>query len=193
MKDYKEVNKEITKEKLERIKKTGLNEFAKKKHRCVAEALSFAASKDGWILDIGSRSGFLLDILQEYGFKNFYAVDVCPEAVEYIKSRGYFAEQLDIQEEHLEVGFDTIVVSHVLEHTPYPEKALKNIDKMIMPDGILYIEVPKDQKVREKAGHFSKFTCFSDLDRMFSRKKWKCLYYENGNPIRSLWRRKWNV
>lgn len=193
MEEYEKKNKEVTNCKLSRVKKGGLKPLAKEKYRCIGEILSYVASEGAHVLDIGSRSGFLFDVLKEYGFKNFYAIDISEEAVNFIRSRGYEAHQLDIQKEHLIFGFDVVVASHVLEHVPEPYKALKNIDKMVMPDGILYVEVPKDQNIREQAGHFYKFTCFDDLDRMFDRDKWKCLYYEDNKPIRSLWRRKWNI
>lgn len=125
--------------------------------------LRFAKPKRS-LLDIGAREGVLLDILSEHGFRELTGLDIWPEGLKAMKEKGYRTIRADIQEYRTHKRFHTIVLSHVLEHCPDPVRVLRNVDRMLLKYGIVFIEVPKQEDLRiEGAGHYSNFETLSDL------------------------------
>ncbi len=91
--------------------------------RAIAESydLTFGAylpfNLDSRILDIGCGSGFLLEWLQNRGYRNIHGIDLSADQVEYCRSRGLAvdeAEALTFLDEHR--GFDLVILTDILEH-----------------------------------------------------------------------------
>ena len=49
-------------------------------------------------------------------------------------------------------NYDLIVLSHVLEHVPYPAKTMSDISSVMSKNTVLYIEVPQEDLVRLNPG-----------------------------------------
>ena len=75
------------------------------------------------ILDIGIKDAFIYDIL---GFYPDVAVDIHPEDVpQSVKEKVEFIEETVYNLPFDENEFDAVVITEVLEHVPYPTKALR--------------------------------------------------------------------
>ncbi len=55
-------------------------------------------------------------------------------------------------------SIDAVITTAVLEHVMYPEKAAKEIFRVLKTDGLLYSEIPFMQQVHEGAYDFTRYT-----------------------------------
>ena len=97
------------------------------------------------ILDVGCGAGGLAGIL----LSNGHIVDgITISSIEYKTAqkfiRNIFIHDLEtgLPEDILELKYDYVVCSHVLEHIVYPDKLLKDIYKILKPQGCLLIALP---------------------------------------------------
>ena len=82
--------------------------------------------------------------------------------------------------EYKDIGrFDFCIAVHVIEHCPNPQLAIDNIGKLLNLYGILYVEVPiqNKEKVPTRFGHYFCFSNFDELDRLFDN-RWKFICNE---------------
>jgi SAM-dependent methyltransferase len=97
----------------------------------------------GRVLDIGCGSGGYLAILAELGWK-------CSGVETGAKSRAYAQTVLglDVREGPLEAcgfpdaSFDVVTLWHVIEHLPDPRATLREIRRVLKPDGLLLLRTP---------------------------------------------------
>jgi len=97
----------------------------------------------GRLLDIGTGDGHFLDIAKS-SF-DVAATEVSETGARYARVRGHDPIigpllQLALPRQH----YDVITLWHVLEHLPYPGKALCRLLDLLKPDGILVIAVPNE-------------------------------------------------
>lgn len=176
--DYKEENIKKTEELILERMVTG--NLAKKRHENIANLVSKYANKNGSIFEIGVREGFLFDYLKEAGFNDLYGIDISPLAIKILHERGYKGHVADAQEGFNIYGkWDTIIISHCLEHVPEPNKVINNIYEALKINGILYIEVPiqPKEKVPTKWSHYYCFESYNELLSFFNE-KWNLIYNE---------------
>ncbi len=103
--------------------------------------------QQGWMgdsmvwLDVGCGAGGLVITAAEYGF-NAIGLDSRAQAVERIEALGYSAVVGDLME--LQVTDPVMVMSlaDVLEHVPFPRKALQRVHAALMPGGVVMISCP---------------------------------------------------
>lgn len=123
----------------------------------------------GRLLEIGCAMGTLLNEIRKLGWK---VVGIEPEAWTYKLARNKY--KLDVinstfQEAELEESsFDVVLLLHVIEHLPNPNKGLSQIARLIRPGGFLVLETPRFDtlwfrllKGRERSviqGHYYYFT-----------------------------------
>lgn len=93
------------------------------------------------IIDIGCGDGFLLDKLNEQGFKNILGID--PYLEKDIQKEDYIIRKETI-EGLIASGykFDIIILSHVFEHFEEPIKSIKNMFKLTEVGGSLILRTP---------------------------------------------------
>jgi methionine biosynthesis protein MetW len=98
------------------------------------------------LLDLGCWDGHFLDLIRhEDLFKELFGVDVLIEAVDLVKSKGFIAQVIDINNETLpfpENYFDAVTLLAVLEHVFNPQALIFEIRRVLQPGGILIIDVP---------------------------------------------------
>jgi len=127
------------------------------------------------ILEIGAGAGYALIWFEEEGYK-VTGIEPDPKNVELINKRlnqgkciaGY-VEEID-----LDVKFEIIWMSHVLEHLIRPDLFLEKIKKNLKKDGIFFIEVPDcgnektfhDSLLNPHTFHFSKTTLTKLVERI---------------------------
>src|SRR3989344_7179389 len=95
------------------------------------------------ILDFGCGSGYLVGELAKLGYNSF-GIDNFDEAIEYGKQRGIknLSVTLDAKTDYENKFFDIVLALDVLEHLGDEGPALKEIERILCPGGVLIITVP---------------------------------------------------
>lgn len=96
-------------------------------------------SAKGRILDIGAGVGDFLSVCKNDGWQTI-GIEPSDKAKTIAKSKGVsFVEHLSELEDHT---FDIITMWHVLEHVPDLENQIKELKRLIKPNGTVIIAVP---------------------------------------------------
>jgi len=101
--------------------------------------------KKGKLLDIGFGRTTDLEIFKKNGWEA-YGTQIVPHTVAIAKKKGlnaFLGELTDAK--YPKQSFDTVTIWHVLEHLPEPEVYIKEIKRILAPEGKLIIEVPNFQ------------------------------------------------
>lgn len=97
----------------------------------------------GKLLDIGTNMGFFLRNARNKGW-DIYGVEPSPSLSE--MARKYF--NLNVKTAFLEEAgfenefFDIVTMTDVFEHLTQPKKVLSEVNRVLKPDGIIFIKVP---------------------------------------------------
>jgi SAM-dependent methyltransferase len=105
----------------------------------VEKLLPYAAS--GIWLDVGFGNGSLLFTAQEYGFTPV-GLDLRIDNVRAMCSLGIESYCKDITELSLSSKCSVISMADVLEHLPYPQKALEAAHRLLSDAGVLFVSMP---------------------------------------------------
>ncbi|MCK5241045.1 class I SAM-dependent methyltransferase [bacterium] len=117
------------------------------------------------ILDIGCAAGGTLFYLSQWG--EIWGLDISSEAIALCEFRGIPQERLvlgnaESMMQFEEQSFDLVTAVEILEHLEHPEKALREILRVLKPGGTLIITVPADMKLwserDERLGHRHRYT-----------------------------------
>jgi 2-polyprenyl-3-methyl-5-hydroxy-6-metoxy-1,4-benzoquinol methylase len=194
MNNYVEENIENTIKIMSKITPKRYNELRVNRYIPIMNLIIPYTDKKGYLLDIGTREGAFLDVLKENGFENLCGVDIYEDGVREANSKGHVCKVMDAQNLSLGVKFDTITALHVLEHCPDVKKVLDKIYDHLVNNGILCVEVPKEEcKECPNYGHYSFFPSLNDLASVFLDGRWEILELvknqKNGKRLRILLRR----
>jgi 2-polyprenyl-3-methyl-5-hydroxy-6-metoxy-1,4-benzoquinol methylase len=118
------------------------NLFDTKRH--VQLTKSLCKNKDCKILDIGTGYGFFLNALFDAGYRNVMGIEISKERrLMALKHGKVKIINFDVNNPDRKIGkYDVVTLFHVLEHMSNPVLFLKNIKKLIKPQGRLICEVP---------------------------------------------------
>jgi len=99
--------------------------------------------RGGKLLEIGSGLGHLVGQLEDtfntVGMDvNHWAVKKSKEVVDKTDLQTASAEELPFTDS----SFDVVIVKHIVEHLPKPEKAIAEIGRVTAPNGILILATP---------------------------------------------------
>lgn len=101
-------------------------------------------SLDARILDIGTSTGTNLRLLRGLGFTHFEGVDMSSESVRWCESKGLghvtVGDVCDLP--YPDASFDLILATDIIEHVDDDTAALREIQRVIKPDGFVLITVP---------------------------------------------------
>ncbi|AOW08782.1 class I SAM-dependent methyltransferase [Flavobacterium gilvum] len=118
---------------------------------------SYQPSK-GLILDIGAGTGEFLSVAQKDGWKTI-GVEPSDKAKSIAKSKGVsFVEKTSELESH---SCDVISMWHVLEHVPNLEEQIKELKRLLKPNGTLIVAVPNFKSF--DANHYGNFWAAYDV------------------------------
>ena len=135
----------------------------------------------GQILDIGAGTGDFLSVAKRNGWQ---AVGVEPsdKAKAIAKTKGIsFVENTAELENH---SFDLISMWHVLEHVPNLENQIKELKRLLKPNGTLIIAVPNFKSFDAK--HYGEFWAAYDVPIHFwhfSKTAIKMLFEKEGMKL----------
>ena len=156
---------------------------------------AFLATNPGpVVLDVGAGSGTFSNLLSARGF-DVTSTDVTDEALEVLRTRVCGAiERADATS--LPFGpssFDGVVLGEVLEHVEDDAAALRETARVLRPNGILAITVPRNpawfSRSDEWAGHFRRYT-LEQLERRVAAAGFAILTCKAwGFPISALYHR----
>lgn len=92
-------------------------------------------------LDVGFGSGSLLTTAAEFGYE-VVGLDLRKENVRLMRELGFEAHAVELDEFRPDRGFDVISMADVLEHMPFPKRALRRVWSLLQPDGHIFLSMP---------------------------------------------------
>lgn len=112
----------------------------------------------GRILDIGAGTGDFLSVAKENGWHTI-GVEPSEKAKAIAKKKGvsFVGETSELENQ----SFDVISMWHVLEHVPNLENQIKELKRLLKPNGTLIIAVPNFKSFDAK--HYGKFWAAYDV------------------------------
>lgn len=132
----------------------------------------------GDLLDIGAGTGDFLLVAKNNGW-NAVGIEPSEKARGIAKQKGVELKQnLSDFESHT---FDTITMWHVLEHVPDLENQIKELKRLLKPNGSILIAVPNFKSY--DANHYKEFWAAYDVPRHlwhFSKTAIKKLFQKEG-------------
>lgn len=109
--------------------------------------------KNDIVLDLGCGEGFLISLMPDSA-KKIVGLDISKIALKRAKEILKDEEGVELQWGNAEKlnlpneSFDKIICSEMLEHTPKPRKAMKEIHRVLKNNGLLVISVPDEKRIR---------------------------------------------
>lgn len=103
------------------------------------------SDKSAKILDFGTGSGAFLNALSERGYKNLYACDIDNYVADNIKPLLKDFKAFDASFDKFtwsDKTFDVVTAWEVFEHLENPHNAIREIYRILKPDGLLIFSVP---------------------------------------------------
>jgi len=115
-------------------------------------------------LDIGTGDGIGMELIAKHNPNaNVYGVDLIRQRVDSAKKKGFDVRVGDAEKlPFLDGTFDLVTGLHVLEHCSSPDKAMREIERVLRPGGQALIVVPREQKPKWQA-HLSCFPREKDV------------------------------
>lgn len=115
----------------------------------------------GLVLDIGSRDGYAVQLLEYNGYEAIGS-DLRKEHVEYAKKRGRNVVVDNATNSSFEDGwFDYIFSRHCIEHTQEPDRFLSECHRLLKSSGKVFLVFPKESdhewRSRDKNDHLTHF------------------------------------
>lgn len=133
---------------------------------------------DAVILDLGCGPGYFLDEMKARGFTNVTGVTLSPDDAEQCKSKSHIVRQADMNFlPELDESVDYIWCRQSLQHSPFPYITLLEWNRVLKPQGRLYIEVPQPDCERQ---HESVMNHYSVL----GLRMWLALLARTGFDVR---------
>ena len=154
---------------------------------------STLSSKNGKIIDIGCANGGFLQELSDAGYTDITGLDPSINCVEntkrFVKCKAFVGSISDFP--HSLGKFDCLLFSHVLEHVYDLDLLGIILDSLLLPEGIVYVEVPDAQHYSENVTspfqefnteHINHFSA-SSLKNLFSKFGYICVFESNRNIL----------
>jgi len=131
--------------KYEQSQRSGeLSSTDKERFAEVADMLAPHLRQSSRIVDVGCATGGLLAELQRRGFHHLLGLDPSPACAAVAKRLyGIEVRTMTLHElTALQERFDVVVLTGVFEHLPELDESITSLQKILQPDGLLYLEVP---------------------------------------------------
>jgi 2-polyprenyl-3-methyl-5-hydroxy-6-metoxy-1,4-benzoquinol methylase len=140
-------------------------------------------ARDAAILDVGCGQGEFLQQLESAGYTHLSGI----EANTYPGIKKFAVTYKDISYEKLEWaegGFDAITAWEVFEHLENPRFALRELHRILKPDGLFFISVPDVFSIEERlhflrTGNFWRWGRKSDHYNIFTHNVFKKVFLKD--------------
>ena len=111
---------------------------------------SYVKKLNGKLLDVGCGSGDFLIFMREHGMQ-CYGVEPGEFNKKLMKENGIKVLNTTLKKARYEKDyFDIITINHVLEHVSNPEETLKELYRILKPNGTLIIATPQSNCIAYK-------------------------------------------
>lgn len=114
---------------------------------------------DSKILDLGCGPGYFLDKMRDLGYTNLEGVTLSIDDCNSCVSHGHRVRHADMNFlSDKDESVDMLFCRHSLEHSPFPYITLLEYNRVLRPNGRLYIEVPQpdcEQQHENNKNHYS--------------------------------------
>lgn len=102
---------------------------------------------DGNFLDVGCGGGSYLYRLQQWGW-NVFGVEPSPDGAAQARSLGLNVHEGELEQATFPTAFfDVVRLHHVLEHLSEPSRTLREIKRILRPNGVVYVTVPNTRSL----------------------------------------------
>lgn len=123
----------------------------------------FPSNSAAALLDIGIGRGEMLSCMKNWGYTNFFGIDISPSTIAFCSSLGLPCEQIENTASWLKgnkKSFDLITLLDVLEHIKKDEivPLLKTVIDSLKPGGVLIVQVPNMQSPDSQLHRYNDFT-----------------------------------
>jgi 2-polyprenyl-3-methyl-5-hydroxy-6-metoxy-1,4-benzoquinol methylase len=130
-------------------------------HEKVADFIDKKFSKDARILILGAGAGAFDERIIDMGYKNITSIEFRPEIY---RARGKVIGK-DLNQDFSDLGdenkFDCVVAIEIVEHLENHFHFIRNIEKLLKDNGMLYITTPNVESSLSRVKYF--LTGFLDL------------------------------
>lgn len=100
------------------------------------------------VLDVGSATGDLLLAIKRRGNPNVTGVETSSGAVQQARGRGLDVRQGELEDAAFEAGeFDTVLLSHTLEHVADPLAFMREVHRVLRPGGTVMLWLPNADSI----------------------------------------------
>ncbi|MFA6636816.1 MAG: class I SAM-dependent methyltransferase [Candidatus Omnitrophota bacterium] len=139
--------------------------LARLRRRIILDMLKIACGKNSRILDTGCGRGNLLFEMDRAGFFNLEGSDFSEESLAISKQKftgRLFRADLTNLRDFASGGYDAVICSEVLEHIEDDISAMRNLNSLLKPGGILIISAPFNPDMWSEqddfAGHVRRYS-----------------------------------
>ena len=152
--------------------------YVNERYRDSLLALRKLSVSSGRLLDVGADEGDFLALAKKQGFDGS-GVEVSAEAAARAKQK--YGLELDVSGQLQQLPyacdhFDIVTMSAILEHLIDPMQALREINRVMRPNGLLILLTDNDDSVYQRIGRFFNWLKWSYEDHFG-----KAFFLERGN------------
>ncbi|MFC1632736.1 methyltransferase domain-containing protein [Patescibacteria group bacterium] len=150
--------------------------------------------KDSKILDSGAGDGPMTVYFAQNGFKNITGMDISQKRIdrlnEFLHKNNLPGKGLtgDVFNHPFEdSAYDVVISSEVIEHLHDPDKALRDMVRVLKPGGTLLLSTMENENVRkERCIHCNKLTPHYGHVQIFSEKRLREMFSKAGLEIEAV-------
>lgn len=126
--------------------------------------LPIGVDKNAVIVDMGCGPGLFMEAVRKLGYVNLNGVTMSDEDVMVCHKKGFEIFDDDMSDLSFpNESVDFIWARHSLEHSPYPLFTLYEWDRVLKPDGKMFIEVPAPDCARVHEGNPNHYSVMGSL------------------------------